>query len=74
MATISKIKPGQILYDKHKYRMGHTTMTTWGVWNVYVMEIDPNGEYIIASWNGNPPRRMSKIQVAKLKVKEPKLK
>lgn len=71
MATISKIKVGQVLYDKRRYKMGHTTMTTWGVWPVFVKEVDPNGEFIIASWNGNKPRRMFGKEVSKLRVKEP---
>jgi hypothetical protein len=71
MAKISKIKVGQILYDKHKYRMGNTTMMAWGLWEVYVKEVDPNGEFIVASWNGNPAKRMYAYEVKKLKVKEP---
>jgi hypothetical protein len=71
MATISKIKVGQILYDKHKYRMGNTTIMTYGLWKVYVKEVDPNGKFIIASWNGNKPTIMYEYQVKKLKVKEP---
>ena len=73
MATISKIKVGQTLYDKHKYRMGHTTIMTWGLWEVYVKEVDPEGRFIVASWNGNTPRKMYENEVKKLKVKEPKM-
>jgi hypothetical protein len=73
MADITKIKPGQVLYDKHKHKMGNTKMTTWGVWPVSVKEVDPDGKFIVASWNGNPPRRMYESTVKKLKVKEPKI-
>lgn len=71
MATISKIKAGQVLYDKHKYKMGNTTMKAWGVWPVFVKEVDPDGKFIIASWNGNKPRKMFEKEVSKLRVKEP---
>jgi len=74
MATISRIKAGQVLYDKHKYKMGNTTMSRWGLWKVFVKEVDVEGKYIIASWNGNPPHKMCEQQVKKLMVNKPKLK
>lgn len=73
MATISRIKVGQVLYDKHKYKMGHTTMKKWGVWPVFVKEVDTDGEFIVASWNWNKPRKMFEREVKKLRVKEPKI-
>ena len=73
MATISKLKVGQILYDKHKYTMGHTTIRTYGLWEVEVCEIDPNNEFILASWNGNKPQVMYENEVKKLRVKEPEM-
>lgn len=71
MATISKLKPGQILYDKHKYKMGNTNISTWGLWHVKVLEV--HEDYIVASWNGNRPEKMYSQRVSKLKVKEPKM-
>lgn len=73
MATISKLTPGQVLYDKHKYKMGNTKIMTWGLWHVIVLEVDPNHEWIIASWNGNPPKKCYEHQVKRWKVKEPKM-
>lgn len=73
MATISKLTVGQILYDKHKYKMGNTTMTTWGLWEVIVLEIDPEFRWIKASWNGNTARTYYPKQVGRWKVKKPKL-
>lgn len=73
MAKISKLKIGQVIYDKHKYKMGNTTLSGWGVWNVFVKEIDPEFNFIIASWNGNPPRKMYQYEVDKYRVKEPKI-
>lgn len=71
MAKIEKLTVGQVLYDKHKYKMGNTTMSAWGVWTVVVKEIDHNGRFIIASWNGNAPRKMFSGEVEKLRVKKP---
>ena len=73
MAKIPKLEVGQILYDKHKYKMGNTTMRAWGLWTVKVLEIDPEHRFIVASWNGNKPEKMYQQRVGKLKVKKPKM-
>ena len=73
MATISKLQVGQVLYDKHKYKQGNTTIYDWGLWEVFVKEIDPEGKFIIASWNGNTPRKMYEREVKKLKIKKPQM-
>ena len=73
MAEISKLKPGQVLYDKHKYKMGNTTMSAWGLWHVYVKEVDPNGQFIVASWNGNKEEKMYSGRVKRFKVRKPKM-
>lgn len=72
MATISKLKVGQVLYDRHRYKMGRTSMRAWGTWEVVVKEIDPDHRWIIASWNGNPPNKMYPKGVEKLRVNKPK--
>lgn len=73
MAKISKLQIGQILYDKHKYKMGSTNIMTWGLWTVKVLEIDPEFKFIVASWNGNSPRKMYWSAVDKLKIKKPEM-
>lgn len=73
MAKISKLKVGQILYDKHTYKMGNTTMRAWGLWTVKVLEIDPEHRFIVASWNGNRAETMYQQRVEKLKVKKPEM-
>jgi hypothetical protein len=69
MATMSKLKPGDVLYDVHRTKMGNTTASTMGCWIVRVIEV--HGTYIIASWNGNPPRRMFEHSIKKLRVNKP---
>jgi sRNA-binding regulator protein Hfq len=71
MTTISKLKPGDVLYDVHSHKMGNTTASTVGVWTVHVIEVFDR--YIVASWNGNPPERMFKHTISKLRVKKPVL-
>jgi len=36
-------------------------------------EVDPEGQWIIASWNCNKPERMTQHRVKKFKVKKPKM-
>jgi hypothetical protein len=69
MATLSRIKPGDILYDVHSHKMGNTTASTMGVWTVRVIEVHEN--HIVASWNGNSPEKMFEGRVSKLRVSKP---
>ncbi len=71
MASISRIKPQQTLYTVTRQKMGNTTMSRKAVHRVVVTEVDPEGKFVMASWNGNQVRRYSESQVAKWKVKEP---
>jgi hypothetical protein len=50
-----KIQAGMTLYDRHRRKMGNTTMRTIGEWPVRVVEIDPVERRALISWNGNPP-------------------
>lgn len=67
---IDKLQPRMILYDRHKERMGNTTMRTLGEWRVIVLEVYPKAlvPYAIVSWNGNRPERYYAHDVAKLKT------
>jgi hypothetical protein len=69
MATISKLKPGDVLYDVHSHKMGNTTMTTMGCWTVRVIEV--HEDHIVASWNGNTAHRMYEHNVKRLRVNKP---
>ncbi len=71
MATISKLKSGQLLYSVTRVKMGNTTMSRLAVHPVKVIEIDPDGMFVLASWNSNPARKYFPGQVAKWKVNMP---
>lgn len=73
MIKFEKIQAGMILYDLHKYRMGHTTMSSWGVWTVQVISVNPEERTAIVSWNGNPPQRWRESQLCKLRAKKPEM-
>lgn len=50
---IEKLKPGQIVYDVHRHKMGNTTLTSMGVWNVRIVEVNIEKQTVLASWNCN---------------------
>lgn len=74
MASINKIKSGQVLFDKHKHRAGHTTIMIEDVWPVYVVSVHKEEGYVIASWNGNKPEKFYENRIKGLYVKKPKFK
>lgn len=67
---ISSLKPGQSLWDLHRYKMGNTTMKSWGVWPVHVVSVAEDGESFTASWNSNPPKKYYRVP-SNWKAKEP---
>lgn len=71
MATISKLKVGQILYTLTAQKMGNTSVSRKVLHEVKVMEVDPEGAYVVAQWNHNAPRKYRTREVARWKVKKP---
>jgi hypothetical protein len=71
MATISRLKPGQVVYSLERQRMGNTTMTIKVCYSIQITEIDPDQKWVMASWNSNPPRRFYERSVRKWKIKKP---
>ena len=61
MIKIESLKVGDVLYDTHSERAGNTTMRVEGVWECYVRAIDPAGQWIDISWNGNPELRYNAV-------------
>jgi hypothetical protein len=74
MAAISRIKPKQVLFTVTRQKMGNTTLSCDVVHRVAVTEVDPSGQFVMASWNGNPVQKFSALRVSKWKVSEPKVK
>lgn len=68
MAVIGRLRVGQVLHDYHKYRMGNTTMSAMGHWQVKVLEIDLPSRRALCSWNGNSPTWYGEKQLGRLKV------
>ena len=72
MATITKIKPGQTLYDVARNTGLDAYRNKWKVWPVAVDEVNVEDGYIIARWNiVNPPRKMRIDTIKRLRVSDP---
>lgn len=66
MATLSKLKPGDVLYDVHSRRAGNTTTRVQSEWQVRVIEV--HDDYALCSWNGNPPDKYSDAELRRFRV------
>jgi hypothetical protein len=73
MAKIEKLKAGDVVYDVGRTKMGNTTMSTVSVWRVHIKEVDPQGGWVLASWNGNASKKFYNRSIDKWRVKEPVL-
>lgn len=72
--TISKLKVGQIVYSVSTSKMGNTTVSTTNVHAVRIVEINPGASpYVVASWNGNAPRKFYKTAFSKWRASKPLL-
>jgi hypothetical protein len=67
MVAFSKIKPGDVLWDCHREKMGNTTASRMGSWRVNVISIDPDKRTAVASWNGNRAMVYSERQLKRLR-------
>lgn len=68
-----KIQPGMVLYDVHSYKMGNTTRSSVGVWEVRVISVDQETRTAMVNWNGNAPKKYREKQLSKLRDKKPVL-
>jgi hypothetical protein len=50
------LKPGDVLYDCHREKLGNTTMSALGIWHVYIKVVSLPERKALISWNGNPDR------------------
>lgn len=68
-----KLKPGMVVFDVGRHKMGNTTMSTVAVWQVRVISVDQEAQTVVASWNSNPARTYYSRSVAKWREKAPML-
>jgi len=69
-----KIEPGMTLLDIHAEKMGNTTMSELGCWQVKVISVDAAKRTAVVSWNSNRPEVYYERQLTTLyrEGKEPK--
>ena len=68
-----KLKPGMLVYDVQRRKMGNTTISTVCVWPVRIVSVDADGKKVVVSWNGNPEETFSLRSAEKWREKHPVL-
>lgn len=71
MATLSKLKVGQVVYSIGRRRMGNTTVVREAAFPVRIISIDMEKRCVMASWNHNPPMRFSERHINRWRLTEP---
>lgn len=73
MATISRLQPGQIVWQVVRQKMGNTRSTRGALFSLKIIEvhIDADPPYVVASWNHNKPEQYYERSVKKWRVKKP---
>lgn len=63
-----RIKPGMILYDRHRYQTngGGSRM---GEWKVEVLSVDTKARTAVVVWNNNKPETMNERRLSRLSAK-----
>ncbi len=54
--SIKTLKPGDVVFDVRRQKMGNTTMSRLACWRVYIKEVNLGANQVVASWNGNTPK------------------
>ena len=72
MVEFSNVKPGDILYDVQRVKMGNTTMRRTAVYEVRVIEVLDN--HAMVSWNSNKPQKYRAYDFTRLRRTPPKSK
>lgn len=59
MVAITALRPGDLVFSVQSQVMGNTTMRRKATFSVRVVSVhaDSPSPHVIASWNGNPPRK-----------------
>ena len=72
MVAFNTIKPGDVLYQTQRMKMGNTTMTTLRTFTVRIESVDAEKRTAMVRWNGNSPVRYGERQLVKLHRTPPK--
>lgn len=67
--SFDTLKPGDTLYDCHRHKLGNTTMSVMGVWEVRVKEVNLAERKALISWNTNPEKWVSERYFKEARIK-----
>lgn len=68
---ISQLQVGQVVYNVMRRKMGNTNISDTAVFKIVVKEIDPAGQWVLASWNFNAPEKFRERSVSKWRKEKP---
>ncbi len=71
MASINKLQPGQIVYEVRRQKMGNTNISYGALFTIKIIEVDPEKQWVLASWNGNTARKYPLRSIKTWKVNKP---
>ena len=71
--NIEKLKPGMIVFDVGRRKMGNTAVSTVCVWRVRIESVDIEKGLVRASWNGNAVRSFGRSSWNKWRPNAPLL-
>ena len=66
-----KLKPGMVVYDIGRRKMGNTTISTIAAWTIEVISVDAEARTCVAEWNHNPARTYREADVSAWKENKP---
>jgi len=70
MATLTRLKVGQIVYSIETQYMGRTLVRRRVLYEIKIVEI--GDRFVRASWNGNAPQKFYSNSIKKWRVTKPK--
>ena len=70
---IEKLKPGMVVYDVGRHKMGNTTISTVAVWEVRIISVDVASGIVQAIWNSNDAQTYRQHQITRWRAKRPTL-
>lgn len=72
MASINRLKPGQTVWEIKKQKVGRIKDAYYNeCFEVVIREINLDYGYVLASWNGNEPKKFYEDTIRKWRVNEP---
>lgn len=66
MIAFEKLKPGAVLYDRRRTKMGNTTISELSEWTVVIIAVSAANRTAEVQWNGNRAATWSERQLRTL--------